>query len=97
MLLDGLIVGFGIRALVECYNTGKSLVLTRYQNPYFFENSNEKIIKKDIETHSLHDAWNYLVFLLSLRGQIVNPASVEKIFFLDSSHPEYRRMKECSN
>jgi len=83
MLLNELIIGCSLMALQKCYETGKSLILTRHQNPYFFETSKEEITIQDVSTRSLHDAWNYLVFLLSLRGQVINPGPVEKIFFLD--------------
>ena len=83
MLLDELIIGCSLEILQKCYNHGQKMILTRYQNPYFFEVSDKEIVIGGVDTYSLHDAWNYLVFLLALRGQIVNPSPIEKIFFLD--------------
>lgn len=76
MKLSEVIVGNCIESLLKSYTENKKIILTSFNAPHFVDDFEQPIIIEDQQYTNISDAWNFLRFIVSLRGLVVNPKDV---------------------
>tara|TARA_R110001583_G_scaffold15480_20_gene63663 strand:- start:1276 stop:2031 length:756 start_codon:yes stop_codon:yes gene_type:complete len=77
MLLEDVIVGSCIHALLKSYLEGIPVVLVDHEIPPVDMTFDHPIQIETLNTLEVGDAWSMLKFLCSMRGLIVNPDSLD--------------------
>lgn len=94
MKLGNIIVGHSLAALLKSYDTGYPIVLTRFSSPYMYDTSDCPIMLEAQEFRFFSDAWNFVRFLVAMRGLVINPREVDQVRITDQEVVFGRNMVE---
>lgn len=77
MLLEDVIVGSCIHALLKSYSDNIPIVLVDHEVPSVDMTLDHPIRVETLNTSEVDDAWSMLKFLCSMKGLIINPHSLD--------------------
>lgn len=83
MKLGNVIVGHSLAALLKSYGSGYPIVLTKFNSPYMYDTSDSPVLLEGQEFRFFSDAWNFVRFLIAMRGLVVNPREADQVRITD--------------
>jgi hypothetical protein len=79
LIIEEVIVGHSVHALLKSYLCGIPIVLPSHTLPPIDLKLEHEISIEQLQTRSYSDAWSMLKFLCSMKGLIVNPEDLEYV------------------